>query len=168
MPTSTNRLVTAVVARLNASLPALLTAAGLPAIGEVVGHEIIESEPSKFPQWWVDIAHGSNDTGSGGASMGPGGSDMHDRIVLVGISTGHENPATLASNLRGYVDCTRQCLELEMGANPPTPLLIKGVEAISIRFLDYDYSEPGPLKGKAYKEAMLRFKMPGRIARGTD
>ncbi|HEY3283070.1 MAG TPA: hypothetical protein VGN26_12425 [Armatimonadota bacterium] len=163
MATSTQRLIDAVKTRLEADLPARLTAAGLPAISEVLTYQPGLLNAAKAPQVWLDMPQAKRSEAPGrGASQGY---FVRNRTLLVGITGAGSEAAVAASNLRQTADLVRQCLEAEQYATEAVPL---GGEALWVRWLEDDYTPNESSTTALLQMATLVFDVPCRVGRGEE
>lgn len=157
MATSTQALVAAIDARLQAALPALLAAAGLPAILEFLDYDPAIPQPAKAPQVWIDVPNETrSDDERRGATLGKYATN---RVVYVTVTAAGPDPSTAAKQLRGTADMIRQCLEGDQTA---------GETSLWVRWTRTDYSPNFAQGSNLYKEACLTFDVPKRTQIGTD
>lgn len=157
-PTSSVRLVTAVHARLAASLPALITAQEMPVPTEILDYHPGLISLAKAPQCWVDLAQDKrSDDPDRGSTLRK---YSHDRTVLVGISSAGPNKSVAAKRLKTYADLIRSLIEGDQTA---------GGEGLWVRWLGSDYSpNMSESDTSLFQEVVLMFDVPRRTTIGTD
>lgn len=158
MATSTQTLAAAVVARLEGALPARLTAAGLPALTELLAYQPALPNPSHAPQLWVAVSQVR--AAGPGAFGATNAMSTRTRVLQVGITAAGADAALAESRLLGYVD-----LLIEVLTGDRTALW----SAHNLRFLRADFS--ANLAGTAtslFREAVLTIEADRWSADGED
>ena len=102
-------LVAGVVAQLQARLPALADAAGLPAVTGFLDYDPPMPDPTKSPLVWVDVTGDRREDSSGrGATLQK---YSHQPRLVVGIQAAGPNSSQTAFTLRRYVSLIRRAVE---------------------------------------------------------
>jgi len=157
-PTSTNRLVDGLVARLQTALPARLERLRLPAVTAVLDYPPTHPNPAQAPQVWVDLVR---ERAEGPGEMGVcGGLSTRTQTLLVGVTCAGEHGSEANRRLRSYVDMIREVVVSERQ--------IPGV-AFNLRWLRTDYSGNLAPAGLAlFREAVLTVEADRWVRDGQD
>jgi len=160
MSTSTVRLKTAILARLQEVLPALAAAQDLPPVQEWLRHDPGLPSAERAPQLWVSTTGSHRDTDAGrGATVQR---YVQARQLLVGITLSGADGDLAADQLEAYVDLIRSTVEGDQTAGgEASPPLVRWLET------RYSPNEAGAEEG-LFQAAALTFEIPRRTRPGED
>lgn len=166
MATSTQDLVAHFVTKLTTSLPALVSAESLTAISRYLNHEPAMAQPDKSPTVWVDVNRMERSWDAGrGASFHK--YSQHARIY-VGVDSVNQDPGTVATTIRGYVDLIRKLIEGE-NVRGATGNVIVGVDGCYWALCDnVDFSPPVAIGTSIFREAVLEFDVNRVVTTGEE